>query len=204
MRSNESLWIGVGVGCSLLVLCGLCILGAGAVWMVRVSAPEAPPPPQTWQPPPTTGTAPPPITPPTTPPIVGPAAPIGPGGTAGSDLRRVRATVTEVSGLSDVSVGAACTADVTRHDRDDGTFWCNAQITCGARLLYGGADAGYFPCVLYDGVRRDVVGSDPSTTVEDRDAAMSLNTIGGSLEIRDDASGPNGAMRVLAHVDTIE
>jgi hypothetical protein len=78
------------------------------------------------------------------------------------------------------------------------------QITCGSRLLYGGADAGYFPCVLYDGARRDVVGSDPSSTVEDRDAAMSLNTIGGSLEIHDDASGPNGAMRVLAHVDTIE
>jgi hypothetical protein len=203
MRSNESLWIGVGVGCSLLILCGLCILGAGAVWMVR-AAPVAPPPPSWAPPPPTTGTAPPPITPPTTPPIVGPAAPIGPGGTAGTDLRRVRATVTEVSGLSDVSVGATCSADVTRHDRDDGTFWCNAQITCGSRLLYGGADAGYFPCVLYDGVRRDVVGSDPSTTVEDRDAAMSLNTIGGSLEIHDDASGPNGAVRLLAHVDTIE
>ena len=201
MRSNESLWIGVGVGCSLLVLCGLCILGAGAVWMVRTAPIDTPPPPPaTWAPPPTTSVAP----PPSTPPIVGPAAPIGPGGTAGSDLRRVRATVTEVSGLTDVAVGAACTADVTRHDRDDGTFWCNAQITCGSRLLYGGADAGYFPCVLYDGARRDVVGSDPSSTVEDRDAAMSLNTIGGSLEIHDDASGPNGAMRVLAHVDTIE
>jgi hypothetical protein len=204
MRNHESLWIGVGVGCSLLLLCGLCILGAASVWWFRTaSAMEVPPPPPYTAPPPwvppTT-----PIAPPTAPPLVGPATPLAPGGTTGTDLRRVRATITESEGLADVAVGASCVADVTRHDHEDGTFWCNAQVTCGSRLLYGGADAGFFQCVLYDSPRRDVVGSDANTTAEDRDAAFSLNTVGGSLEIRDDASGTHGAMHVLAHVDAVE
>lgn len=199
MRNNGTLWVGVGVGCALLLLCGLCVTGAAAWYFVRSARtvePSAPTP--TWMQPPTTGGAPP------TPPVVGPATPIGPGGTAGTDLRRVRATVTEVSGLADVAVGTSCSADVTRHDREDGTFWCNAQILCGARLLYGGGTAGFFPCVLYEGPRRDVVGSDSSTSREDRDGSMSLNTIGGSLEIRDDSSGANGEFRVLARVDSVE
>lgn len=200
MRTSESLWIGVGVGCSLLLLCGLCILGAGGVYLFRESAAQAEAPSVApWTPPATA-----PIPPATTTPMVGPSTPIVPGPGPGGDLRRVRATVTEVSGLSDVAVGASCSADVTRSDRDDGTFWCNAQITCGARLVYGGPDAGYFPCVLYEGARRDVVGSDPSTSAEDQDAAMSMNTVGGTFEVHDDDSGRNGAMRLVARVDGID
>lgn len=206
MKTSESLWIGVGVGCSLLLLCGLCILGAGFVYIARtgdevVSVPEPLLGP---------GTPPgvPPVTPPTPPgppPVVGPATPLVPGTPgSGTDLRRVRATVTESTGLPDVPVGASCTADVTRHDREDGTFWCNAQIQCGARLVYGGADAGYFHCMLYESPRRDVVGTDGATSAEDRDAAMSLNTVGGTLEVWDDVSGGSGELRLRARVDTVE
>lgn len=201
----ESLWIGVGVGCALLLVCGMCIAGAGAVYVVR-SGDElglpAPPTPVILGP---GATPPPPTPPPTSPPVVGPATPVVPGVPgAGGDLRRVRATVSESSGLADVPVGSSCVADVTRHDREDGTFWCNAQITCGSRLVYGGPDAGYFQCVLYEGARRDVVGSDAMTSSEDQDPAMSLNTVGGTLEIRDDATGRGGEMRLLARVDAIE
>jgi len=137
--------------------------------------------------------------------VVGPAVPLVPGTPgAGTDLRRVRATVTESSGLADVPVGASCQADVTRHDREDGTFWCNAQITCGARLVYGGADAGFFQCMLYEGARRDVVGSDAATSSEDRDAAMSLNSVGGTLEVWDDGTGSSGEFRLRARVDAVE
>lgn len=197
MRGSESLWIGVGVGCSLLVLCGLCILGAASIFWMRTTEASAPPPGvgpvPTWPEP----TPPPPPT--TTPPIVGPATSVGAGG--GSDARSVRATVTEVSGLADVAVGASCTAEVTRHDLEDGTFWCNAQITCGGRSIYGGPEAGFFHCVLYEGATRDVVGSDPNTTADDQDPAMTLDTINDTLEVHDDASGRNGAMRVVARVE---
>ncbi|MBN8612168.1 MAG: hypothetical protein J0L92_16355 [Deltaproteobacteria bacterium] len=200
MRGSESLWIGVGVGCSLLVLCGLCIVGAGSVFWLRSTREEPPPP--VVGPAPTTWPTPTPTPPPTTPPIVGPATTVGSGG--GTDPRHVRATVTEVTGLADVAVGASCTAEVTRRDLEDGTFWCNAQITCGGRSVYGGPEAGFFHCVLYEGTRRDVVGSDSDTTEADQDPAMSLNTVGGTLEIHDDATGRNGAMRILAQVDAID
>lgn len=203
MKQNESLWLGVGIGCALLLLCTLCILGAGAAFLMRSQelvqglqeSPFEPTPPST-----------PPTQPPTQPPIVGPAQPAIPGtpSVASSDVRHVRATITEVTGLSDVAVGAACTAEVSRHDRDDGTFWCNAQIQCGTRLVYGGPDAGFFECVLYGGDQRDIVGSDQRTTSEDRDGAMSLNTVGGSFEVWDDAQGSLGAFRIRARIDGIE
>jgi len=202
----ESLWIGVGVGCALMIVCGMCIAGAGAVYVVR-SGDEMglPTPPAPVVQGPGSPTTTPPTPPPTTPPVVGPATPIGPGApSGGGELRRVRATVTASNGLADVPVGSSCTADVTRHDREDGPFWCNAQIPCGPRLVFGGADAGFFQCVLYEGARRDVVGSDSMTTNEDQDAAMSLNTVGGTLEVWDDATGRGGQMRMTARVDAIE
>lgn len=197
MRGSESLWIGVGVGCSLLLLCGLCILGAAGIFWMRAT--EAPPPPVVG-PGPTSWTTPTPPPTTTSTPIVGPATPVG----GRSDPRHVRATLTEVTGLSDLAAGGRCTAEVTRQDLEDGTFWCNAQITCGGRALYGGPEAGFFHCVLYEGPRRDVVGSDTQTTADDQDPAMTLDTIHGTLEIRDDASGAHGAIHVLAHVDAID
>lgn len=116
----------------------------------------------------------------------------------------VRATVTAVEGSIGVDVGAECGFAVDRRDRSDGTFWCNAQIVCGGRLLYGGPEAGYFPCTLFEQPRRDVVGSDPQTHEDDRDAAMSIDTTTGALEIWDDASGELGRFRVRARVDSVE
>lgn len=212
MKGSESLWIGVGVGCSLLLLCALCILGAVGMWFAQ-SAASAPlseswtpellperrtqPPISPW--PPTAGPTTGPTPGPSTPPTVGPATPLGV-----ADRRVVRATVTEVSGLADVPVGSTCTADVTRRDLEDGTFWCHADILCAGRALFGGLDSGFFHCVLYEGARRDVVGRDGDTTRDDRDAAMSLDTRAGTLELRDDATGAHGELRVLARVDAID
>jgi hypothetical protein len=200
MKQNESLWLGVGVGCALLLLCTLCILGAAAAFLMRsqalVQGMQNPP----FEPAPLPPTD--PTTSPTQPPMVGPAQPAIP--TMPSDLRHVRATITEVTGLSDVATGATCTAEVSRNDRADGTFWCNAQIRCGERLVYGGPDAGFFECVLYGGDQRDVVGSDQRTTSEDNDGAMSLNTVDGSFEVWDDATSTLGAFRIRARIDGIE
>ena len=116
----------------------------------------------------------------------------------------MRATVTSVTGAAVVTTGQSCEFNVERRDRDDGTFWCNAQIVCGGHLLYGGPTAGFFPCTLYEGPPRHVAGADPTTTREDQDPAMTLSTVDGTLEIWDDASGPNGEFRVVAHVDSVE
>ena len=194
MKQNESLWLGVGIGCALLLLCTLCILGAAAAFLIRSR--ESPP---------ITPALPAPTTPtvPGTPPVVGPAQPAIPS-TPSGDVRQLRATITEVTGLSDVAAGAPCTAEVSRHDREDGTFWCNAQVRCGGRLVYGGLGAGFFECVLYAGEQRDVVGSDQRTSAEDNDGALSLNTVGGSLEVWDDEHGSVGAFRIRARIDGVE
>ena len=197
MKQNESLWLGVGVGCALLLLCTLCILGAGAAFLMRTQNLTTTNPFQPVDPPPFEPT------PPSTPPMVGPAQPAIPS-TPSGDVRHVRATITEVTGLTDLAVGTACTADITRHDRENGTFWCNAQIRCGERLVYGGADAGFFECVLYGGDQHDVVGSDQATTSTDNDGAMSLNTIGGSLEVWDDAQGALSEFRIRAQTNGVE
>ncbi len=103
-----------------------------------------------------------------------------------------------------MTVGATCTFDVERHSRAEPPgFWCRAQISCGGVLLYGGPNAGYFPCQLYEEPRRDVVGREDMTTAMDSDAAMSLDTRQGSLVVRDDASGPYGTYSVEARVTEV-
>ena len=113
------------------------------------------------------------------------------------------ATVTRVSGVRSVSTGTQCSFDVTREDRPDGTFWCNAQVRCGTTLLYGGAGAGYFDCTLYEQPERHVLGEDPNTSATDRDAAMRIDTLSGELTVRDDASGPLGQFEVVARIDSV-
>ena len=197
MKHNESLWLGVGVGCALLLLCTLCILGAGAAFLLRTQNLTTTNPSQPVERPPFEPAAPSP------PPIVGPAQPAI-RNTPSSDVRHVRATITEVTGLTDLAVGTACTADITRHDRENGTFWCNAQIRCGERLVYGGTDAGFFECVLYSGDQLDVVGHDQATSSIDNDGAISLNTIGGSLEVWDDAQAALGEFRIRAQTNGVQ
>jgi hypothetical protein len=49
-----------------------------------------------------------------------------------------------------------------------------------------------------------VVGQDPNTTSQDRDGAMSIDTVQSHLEVWDDATGPSGEFRVGAHIDSIQ
>lgn len=203
-----------GVGCGLVLLVG-CLSG---VLLTNGTSPDSPideppyPTPPSYPPTPTyptptypTPTYPPPTLPPppTIPPVI-PPAPLGTLAPPSDTLPRlVRATVTSVEGSAGITVGASCEFNVERRDQADGSFACNAQIVCGGRLLYGGPEAGYFPCTLYQGPPRHVVGSDLNTTSADNDGAMSLDTHD-ALEIWDDASGPNGEFRIRAHVDSVE
>ena len=112
----------------------------------------------------------------------------------------VRAEVTRVTGATVAQLGESCQFLVEQRPRDARSFYCNAQVMCGAKLLYGGPDRGFFPCRFYEGDRRDVIGTDPSTTREDKDGALSLDTRSGVLRVWDDASGPHGAFELEAEI----
>jgi len=114
--------------------------------------------------------------------------------------RQVRAEVTRVEGNPVVRPGDKCEFLVERRPRDQSSFYCNAQVVCGGRLLYGGPDRGFFVCKLSEDERRDVVGSDPSTTSADQDAAIHLNTSEGVMRIWDDEHGALGQFQVEAEV----
>jgi len=144
---------------------------------------------------------------------VGPAGPgepkptaptVGPTPTPGDGPRHVVATVSASTGSTPVPVGARCAFDVERVERDDGTFWCNAQVQCGGVLLYGnvrpGMNSGFFPCTLHETPTRHVRGRDDQTTSQDTDASIHLDTMSGVLTVRDDASGPHGAYSLTANV----
>lgn len=198
---NDRTWllVGVGVGCFFVLLSTLCLGSIGCYACSRETTssapPYVPPDPPDYPPPPTTDVLPPPSLPPP------------PSSTTVEDHPpiTVHATITEVSGSPGVTVGQTCEFNVERRDRDDGSgFWCNAQVVCGGHLLYGGPMAGFFPCTLFDSPTRGVVGSDPNTTSVDQDAAFSIDTSQLTMELHDDASGPNGELHVAAHIDTIE
>lgn len=196
-----------GLGCGMVLLAG-CV----ASWLFLADGSPAPPdidtPPYV---PPYVPPAPPPVPPggpllpppPIVPPTIPPAPPGALAPASDTAPRLVRATVTEASGSAGIAVGAMCEFHVERTDNSDSTFACNAQIVCGGRLLYGGPGAGFFPCTLYEGPPRHVVGADENSTSGDNDGAMRLDTHG-SLEIWDDSTGPNGEFRVVAHVDSVE
>ena len=114
--------------------------------------------------------------------------------------RQIRAEVTRVSGNPVVRAGDRCDFLVERRLRAHDEYYCNAQVVCGGRLLFGGPDRGYFPCKLYEDGRRDVVGGDPSTTAADQDAALLLNTHEGVMRIWDDAHGSLGEFSVEAEI----
>lgn len=193
---------GLGCGAALLVIGisgALFYVGRAASTPVVIPAPTPMPPPSPIPVPPSMPLPPPPVLP--SPPVAPPGVLAPPG-----DLspRLVHATVTAVSGdRVGIAVGASCDFNVEREDAADGSFVCNAQVVCGGRLLYGGPGAGYFPCTLYAGPPRHVVGSDLDTTTADHDGAMSLDTHG-TLELWDDATGPNGEFRVTATVVSVE
>jgi hypothetical protein len=112
----------------------------------------------------------------------------------------VRAEITRVSQGELVRPGQTCDFLVQRTVHKDGSYECNAQVMCGARLLYGGPGRGYFPCRITEGLRKDVVGIDPSTSRTDQDPALKIDTRLGVLSMWDDESGALGAYRVEADI----
>ncbi len=119
--------------------------------------------------------------------------------------RQVRAEVTRVQGAAVARQGDKCEFLVERRRREPDTFWCNAQVVCGGKLLYGGPERGYFPCKLYeDGEQRDVIGSDPHTTSADKDAAIAINTREGVMKIWDDEHGVLGEFVIEAEILSIQ
>lgn len=115
----------------------------------------------------------------------------------------VRAEVTRSSNVNLIRQGDSCEFLVEQRQRDAQSYYCNAQVMCAGKLLYGGPDRGYFSCRFYDGEQgehRDVVGNDPTTTSEDKDAALHLDTRAGVVRVWDDGSGANGQFEVEAEV----
>jgi hypothetical protein len=103
-----------------------------------------------------------------------------------------------------VRVGDKCEFLVRRRKTEGDSFECNAQVMCGERLLYGGPMRGYFPCRLYEGEQRHVVGTDGATTAQDQDAALYLDTRSGVMRVWDDEQSTlGGAFRVEADVLTV-
>ncbi|HEX5659613.1 MAG TPA: hypothetical protein VFX59_20595 [Polyangiales bacterium] len=119
--------------------------------------------------------------------------------------RQLRAEVTRVQGAAVARPGDKCEFLVERRRREPDSYWCNAQVVCGGRLLYGGPDRGYFPCKLYDdGEQRDVIGSDPHTTASDKDAAIAINSRESVMRIWDDDRGVLGEFVVEAEILSIQ
>ena len=138
-------------------------------------------------------------------PVAAPATGTGGGAPPGVDFspREVVATVERVTPGAPAAYGAECRFSVEGQAHPQLGYWCNAQIQCGGRLLYGGPSAGFFPCVLAPSPARDVAGEDASTSSQDRDAAMRIDTANRSLTIRDDSAGANGEYVVDARVVSV-
>lgn len=200
-KDDGAVWRWVAVGCGGLVLLSLCLISPiAAFWLLRSeSVPD-----NVYEPAPRDEElpAPPHPLPPTPLPTPTPVPP--PPDTPSEAPRQIVATVEEAEGLAGIAAGTECRFPVTREPRPDGTFWCNAQVRCGSQLLYGGANAGYFDCTLYEGTERHVVGEDANTTAVDQDAAMRLDTLRHELTVRDDARGRLGAFTLRARVTAIE
>ena len=127
------------------------------------------------------------------------ATPSSAGGLAfDAQPRQVRAEVTRVTGNPVVRPGDMCEFLIERRSRERESFYCNAQVVCGGRLLFGGPERGYFVCRLEEGEHRHIIGQDPST--KDGDPAFRINTHEGIMRIADDESGTFGAFEVEAEV----
>lgn len=204
-KDDGAVWRWVAVGCGGLVLLTLCLISPlAAFWLLR----SEPAPDSVYEPAPREDVPPAP-TPRPLPPSPSPSPlpsprPPPPPGTPSEPPRQITATVEEAEGLVGIAAGTECRFPVTREPRPDGTFWCNAQVSCGSQLLYGGPNAGYFDCTLYEGSERHVVGEDANTTAVDQDAAMRLDTLRHELTVRDDARGRLGAFTLRARVTAIE
>lgn len=198
----------VSGSCLCFVPAGVYLAGEVADEMDRGTLLPGPTDPPPTNPPPipapvsptATPTNPPPPT--TPPPTTGPAPTNLPAPPTASEPRRITVHLDTVEGIA--LSAANCTFEVGRFNRRDGSFWCQAQVRCEQRLLYGGNEAGFFNCTLYEEPERHVVGSDAQTTREDGDAAFSIDTLRGTFSVHDDVSGTNGEFRVEGSVLTVE
>lgn len=120
------------------------------------------------------------------------------GGSFDPQPRQVRAEVTRVVGDSEVRPGDMCEFLVERRLREKESFYCNAQVVCGGRLLFGGPQRGFFSCRLEEGEHREVIGTDASTI--DGDPAFSINTALGVMRVWDDGQIGGRAYEVEAEV----
>ena len=203
-REGGGPWIWVALGCGGLLLLGLCLVPPAFFFLGGDRPPDplgepSPPPGPTPAPFPFPAPAPAPAPMPPAPTLPDPPdTPIS--------TRNITVRLTGVEGgrISHLRVGSTCTFPVTQSSRTDGTFWCSAQIRCGGELLYGGPNAGFFDCTLYEQPERHVVGEDHDTTSGDSDGAMRIDTLSGELEVRDDDSGRLGAFTVRATVTRVE
>lgn len=139
--------------------------------------------------------------------------PGGPGGPPGSGptpsapalpSRTVSATVTAVTGTSPAPVDSTCNFVVSVWPSTESTtgVMCRAQMVCAGQLLFGGPEAGYFMCTVSD-QPPSIAGSDNTTTSQDNaDAAMTIDTAARTLTIRDDG-GAHGTYSVTARVDSV-
>jgi hypothetical protein len=114
---------------------------------------------------------------------------------------RISATVASASG-SAVPNGAECLFDV--EPPPDARSMCRAQVVCGGQLVYGGQNAGYFPCSVAPGNPPSIAGREDDTTSADGDAAMAIDTAARTLAVRDDARGPHGAFTIVARIDAVQ
>lgn len=123
----------------------------------------------------------------------------------GADLgpRQIEATVTSSEGAAPVAVGSSCSFEVLTQPAQGGGYMCNAQIYCAGRLLYGGPNAGYFPCTVFGPPNRGVVGRDAQTTANDGDSSMEMDTSQHLLMVGDDPTGTFGAYSVVARIDRV-
>jgi hypothetical protein len=117
---------------------------------------------------------------------------------------QIRANVTAVQGQAPVTPGTECAFIVERHPHPNLGYWCRAHIVCGASLLYGGGQAGYFSCHLEAQGGVSVVGEDRQTSAMDTDAAMAIDTGRRLLQIQDDAAGRFGAFSVVAEITSVQ
>lgn len=103
---------------------------------------------------------------------------------------------------AELKAGDECTAWVLRHVAPNEGPWirskdeCEAQLTCGTRILYG--DGGSVcPCSFEDGQLR---AGESMTTGTDGDPAFNVDTKAKTISLRDDDSGALGAFELRAQI----
>jgi hypothetical protein len=137
-----------------------------------------------------------------TPVSLGPGGPNAPGIPADVDpAPRVVTVIVELTTAgAPIAAGNQCAFAIEPTPHPSLGYWCHTTIDCGGRVLYGGGEAGYFPCRLEPRPRVDLVGSDAETSTRDSDAAFEIDTRTGVMTLRDDARGRFGAYELRARV----